>query len=184
MRKQSGRGPSHVDPEKVFETALCFEQASRLLYHVATQKLTKSTQQTVVLPTMVPAMANEALSLEIYLKCLWALDHADMRISGHMLYNELFVNLSNVRQAEVEALYDEEANADDIFLHMRQQHPNKSFSLIDSLKEADAGFVEWRYIYEGVNSSPHGLKLAIRAVRRLILTIKPEWVRYLKTHQI
>jgi hypothetical protein len=188
MGKKRGRGPTHINPQKVFETAFCFDLSAKLLWQYVAQKIMNPPQGEWGLPTAVAAMVTEALSLELYFKCLWALDNDNRRLEGHLLYNQLFVKLSPARQSEIEKYYNEVIEGDPNVKAAKAggRYPERTFALVEALKEADRNFIALRYHYEFPEdrSSPHGIQPTIHAVRRILLEIKPEWSRILQTHQI
>jgi hypothetical protein len=137
----------------------------------------------VSVPTNMPSIVLSALSLELYLKCLVAIERGGDYPYDHEIVN-LFNLVSTPRQKRIKDLFDEEFNRNPIMVYMREQVANKNGSTLDKkdltlkglLEGANNAFIEWRYAFEGVTRMSGVSTQPVRdAVARTILEIKPEW---------
>ena len=181
MGQTSKRGDT-INPETAFVVALGFERSAKLLSEFAWKTITSSAGPCAT-PTFAPGLTNLALSLEIYLKCLLALERNGRRFGGHLLYKELYRHVRSDNQALISKYYEEyEDGRSGSAAVLRQLYKAPTFA--DTLLEAQNAFVAWRYSYEEetIKVLPKGFDSCVAAVRRVILEQKPQWQHHVAAH--
>ncbi|MBI4515060.1 MAG: hypothetical protein HY699_04490 [Deltaproteobacteria bacterium] len=126
-----------------------------------------------------PLVVTGALALELYFKCLYAIEHNGRTIRGHDLY-VLFSNLSQESRAAIKDEYDRLLPQNPTRAVLRRAFekqvgtpPDEAIESV--LRGAANAFELWRYPFEGVLSSFTGC-LEIRDASRLrIIQLKPEY---------
>jgi hypothetical protein len=187
-----------VDPEKIFLQAICFQYSGTVLWHTAMARLkvladservatvamrrptpegtgvvlTMPAVMTPETPTLVPMLVVNAFTVELFIKCVLALD-AVVPPATHALL-DLFQSLSPGRQQRLETLFDEESHKAPHFGMAQEMGLSPLPTLASCLTEMNKAFVQWRYAYEFDPKSGTFSELRA-ALRRLILEIRPDW---------
>jgi hypothetical protein len=175
--KATGRTPP--DPQKIFRHAADFEFATLYLADYIIKKLESASPRTPVLVPDASRIVNSSLSLELYLKCLLSLEKGDYT-RGHEIV-KLFNDLSIDRRTRIKELFAEEFNRIPHLVYLRQQAKDKKkYEIEQILQQANNTFVEWRYAFEGLKNVEYTGQPVRNAVKRVILEIKPDWMKILE----
>jgi hypothetical protein len=185
-----------LDPKEIFQYAIYFECATRLLSRTTLlqrseqkQDLTKlsgkdhtilgmrSTSPTIPLfptfPGFIPMIVNSALAIELFFKTIIVIDNPASRPMGHSLVTLLEL-LTRSRQDRLAWLYDDEFEKETEWIKIRRHFHDRDFTMRGMLKLADKSFEKWRYAYEGYVGD-FLLQPVRRAILRMIIEMKPDW---------
>lgn len=177
--KTAGRTPP--DPERMFKHAAVFEFVALFLSDYSIKKLNAAPPGVGVAIPDAARIVNSALSLELYLKCLLSIEKGDYDFEHELV--KLFNAISPARQLRIKELFVEEFNRIPHLVYLRQVATDKKEYEFDRILErANHAFVEWRYAFEGLESGVQYNGQPVRnAVRRVILEIKPDWIKILES---
>lgn len=160
-----------VTSEKVFKTAQIFEKAAAIL----TREFQRELERTGVTNLPAAIIVNLAFSLELYLKCLKIIETGSQPKKIHNLHN-LYQSLSPGSKTKIENYYEEFIQSNPLAIAVKSEFKDIKLDIDTALSEADKAFIEWRYIYEfRPKGFSTGVGDAVKAVRRYILELKPEW---------
>lgn len=124
---------------------------------------------------MVPCLVMQAFSIELYLKCLIALEGHPVPV-GHNLKN-LFTRLNGKTQKELAALWL--ADTDNRVRIRRGLPPHLHEAVSDDIREALShgarAFEQLRYAFEGELTCRFYIDSVPRMLRSMIWRRKPEW---------
>ncbi len=170
---------SKIDPSKIFVQADCFYQTLAILSNVAPD----NTQLAVTLGE--PAMVITALTIELFIKCLVAIETGDVPRGHHL--KQLFDKLGTSTQNRIQYTWD-----NSIAAH-RAEEWNKlekslritiARDLPSALEVGSKAFERIRYSYEGNNEDlQFYLQDLPQLLGRVILEIKPEWKALRRNYQ-
>jgi HEPN domain-containing protein len=125
---------------------------------------------------IAPAAVNAAFALELYLKCMQCIENGSF-IKGHDLA-KLYSAISRANRTRIE----EYSKAHDANSPSHQRVKKKfshltRFDIQSVLTFSAKAFEIFRYEFEGPQRTAHGFVAhhVTKAVRQLILEIKPEW---------
>ncbi|MDQ0191183.1 hypothetical protein JI721_04145 [Alicyclobacillus cycloheptanicus] len=155
------------DAQDVFKTATGFDAATAAI-------VAKLGQTNDIATYVSPFVTVASFTIEVYLKCLFMLDHGRPAPRSHK-WDTLFGQLSKENRVEIEKLYNQFVATDPLVQDMVQRVPGTKLDLSSFLKDAGSAFVNWRYMYERKLTSFPTSGPLIRALRERIQTLKPEW---------
>jgi len=143
------------DPRAIFRLAEGFRDAADVLNSHDVREKTHATSES---PTYDSAamLVVDALAVELYLKCLYVLDHKREPPFKHP-FDVLFYKLTSETQSAVRRRFD--INNNHIVLRLfRQENPSAPplFDFAAFLKVASDTFTRMRYAYEATNKLPKG----------------------------
>ena len=163
------------DPRRIFRIAEWFWLASNTLgEHVSARR-----------GVLVPKIVLSAFSLELYFKCLIAVETGKKPPSGHNL-RWLFNKLSNDTQQSIRDCFD---NPDQRETHFREVLKNpeppipkhvfgSSFDFDALLDESSKAFQRFRYIFENLEPKDYAAWKAdyiLKCTRQVIIGMHPDW---------
>jgi hypothetical protein len=162
-----------LDPIKIFVVAEQFNNTAAFLIHAADSGLD--------FDVSMPTVTCRAFALELYFKCLIAMDQKD-NPTRHAL-SDLFENLHPGRQSEVRSHFDE--YADEVKQRIAAEHAagNEELPVVDFdfvLARSSNAFVRARYIFEAGLREGEGWMAdpIILCARRVILDAHSDWTDY------
>ena len=161
-------------PRGLFQQAESFFQAAALLFHTATTPQFFRPQFTF------PSMVCEALSAELYLKCLLVIEGKGYPATHNI--EELFDQLKSTTQAEIERIaapqlvFSQNAMA---FVHAKENKPGPVpvVTFRHLLHHGRNAFETFRYIHEK-SSMPDGVsssRTIAASVREYLCVLHPGW---------
>jgi len=161
-----------VNPGAVFITAERFWKASRIL----AERMSRGPEVDVGLSA--PTVVLGAFAIEVYLKCLYAIEHRGKPAYGHDLL-KLFGLLSKASRARIREQYDQEIKTDEttqVLVRYAREHEQHEVNLdLDAvLRDARDAFATWRYSFEGRVSGFVGGPAIQSAIRSRILELAPD----------
>ena len=147
---------SKIDPKSIFNSAESFYRGAKIILESAGKQMFDPNSTTFQLP-ILPCITNMAFSLELYLKCLFAIENVNIKRT-HKIYD--LYKLSKKTKSEI---------AKNILEY-------KEFE--KNLEEISNAFEEWRYSYEKEKLSIDINKIdkAIIVFHDMIIQIHPDWV--------
>ncbi len=164
------------DPKRIFRIAEWFHLARTILMQSVS----------TVRGVFVPAVVLNAFSLELYLKCLIAVETGKNPPSGHNL-RWLFNKLSNNTQDKIKHYFDNPSESNEIKLRETLKNPQppipKKLAIspynFDVVLDLSAkAFERLRYVFErgefDNNANWHADYIVI-CTRRVILEMYPDW---------
>jgi hypothetical protein len=153
--------------ENVFRTGEQFFAATNAI----SEKLSQTNNVQLYL---APYITNMALTIELYLKCLYFMDTGKKPPRSHDL-KQMYNALKEESKAWIRAQYDFFVSIDEGIKVMKLNVPEMQTELEVVLKDINNAFMNWRYNHEGnLTSFPTGGPLS-QALRARIKTLKPEW---------
>jgi hypothetical protein len=156
-----------VDPKQLFKAAEVFREARDLLY----SKLRETR-----LRLAVPWGVNDALALELHLKCLLLIEQGTYPEEHNL--KELFRNLSRQTKDVLRKEHDGIAENDPIFTNARAQIGIET-NLETLLELGQDAFTQLRYAFEGTPPvGMWGLDIFTQLVRKRILLKHPDWEKW------
>lgn len=167
--------PAH-DPRRIFRIAEWFNLGSNTLRgHISEMR-----------GVAVPSVVLGAFSLELYLKCLIAIETGKPPPTGHNL-RWLFDRLSSSTQRKIIQYFDNPTDQHEINWrktlknppkHVPQQMKISSFTFDEVLDTSARAFGQFRYIFESgtykTNASWNAGYIVVCA-RRVIVEMHPDW---------
>ena len=191
-----------LNPEEMFKNALSFHYSADVLNHVmAARSLLRrlQPQEQVTYPTMQPMVVNSAFCIELYFKCIYAIENSGKMFRSHSLF-DLFHKLGSDIQKHITEIWESQSKETHQLLQTAaakkfgseyrylmctspsgmmvmmdtQASPNVNTRLNDVLRNADEAFEKWRYAFEGEVTNFEFAGLAT-AIQMAILEIKPAW---------
>lgn len=121
----------------------------------------------------VPAITLESFATELYLKCLFTLDHGKA-LHGHKV-DELFAKLKPGTQQSVRHFYVEYCRDHPLATLAAKQHPKIQLGLDNYLKLCREVFETIRYFYEEKNTMLFYWPVLSMSLRDTIRAIHPDW---------
>lgn len=162
------------DPKDIFVCAVAFNHAAEVLL-AAIEVRRASPPVPTSIPGIIPVIVNITFSIELYFKCIVALETGN-HPWGHDLA-KLFNDISASRQARIETLYAEAFNECPELVEDRNQAANKAdFDLRPVLQQASRAFEEWRYRFENPAITSYPTFPVRYAAHKAVLELKPEWI--------
>ncbi|WP_330442045.1 hypothetical protein [Flavobacterium sp. C4GT6] len=155
-----------TNPKELFFAAAGFDYASI--------KLKEKISLVVSLDT--PFLVNEIFAIELYIKCIVAIENNNFFRSGHEL-TSLFSDLSSEAQENVEKYFY-------AYVYKLKQFRGYTINgvhltLNKALEINNKSFQELRYYFEKKDSNNHISAIATAEIKRAlchyIITIRPEW---------
>jgi hypothetical protein len=171
-RRRTDTSNTVVDPARILLAAERIWKGNELI--------AKQMNQVGDVTLAEPLVVTGALALELYFKCIYAIEHNGKTIRGHDLYG-LFYSLSQESRTAIRDEYDRllpqsltQAALRRAFHKEAGTFPDESIEAV--LKGSANAFELWRYPFEGVLSSFSGC-LEIRDASWLrIIQLRPEYV--------
>jgi len=158
----------NFDAKPIFETATNFEAASLAL----NEKMQK--REHYLVTYLAPYFTLNAFSIELYLKCLYAIENGKHAPTLHN-WDKLFDMLSDESKNKIESTYDNNVKNTKEIQTLLKFVPDAKVDLINALQEMSGAFVKWRYVYEGnITGYPTATAL-IDALKTRIKQLKPNW---------
>jgi hypothetical protein len=159
-----------VEPASIFSSAKSFHQAQNVL-------LEEAFKRGNTWAIVVPAVVNGSFALELYFKCLIAIDQGFHERSEHN-FKKLFAMFSAETSTKVREAFD--AARKSPLEEMAEQSPEFAkydHSLEGVLDASQDAFVKLRYIFEGRFKHGEGFRASrlINALLTVIEQLKPEW---------
>lgn len=164
------------DPRRIFRIAEWFHLASGTLRNAVPK----------MLGLVVPTIVNNAFSLELYLKCLIAIETGRKPPSGHNL-RWLFNRLNDKTKAKIKEWFDNPTEEHEIRWgeniktpppHAPEWAKGTSYTFDEILDSSASAFVDFRYIFETGEyrkNANWNADYIVVCVRRAILELHPEW---------
>ncbi len=121
----------------------------------------------------IPWVVNSAFALEVYLKCLYAIENGRFPAKIHSLL-DLYKGQTAKSRAAIAGLYAKS-------VALGPQSSSQDIEMV--LEWAKHAFEEWRYRYEEISKpGPFGTNVEIvcNAVRERIIQLRPGWKSYLR----
>ena len=177
------RPPSPLDPVQlrhIFDLADAFRRTGFLIEGKIAREWTTKEVVGSNAQMIMARVTNHAFALELYLKCLIAIETNAKPPRGHN-HKDLFNALTKRSQQRAESYYNEHMRCDPgtpgWIAEYRQQgmDPNDFLNLRVALSKAVGAFEMYRYAYER-NLTSYMLGPLEPVVRQIILEQKPEWV--------
>jgi len=166
-----------VDPRDIFKYAESFKEAAELL----NQKQVRSKPSGVKYAPpdaahVSPMLTLDTLALELYLKCLHAIDHNGDAGWGHDPW-ALFTKLKPGTQKSVHVFYTEQLKTHPAVNLVNKNEPNIRPTIELCLQGKENFFQDIRYFFEGRKRGGPSFfwPLTRIAVRNTILAINPNW---------
>lgn len=142
---------------------------------VASNTLNEKLSETNDLSTyLAPYITVSSFSIELFLKCLYALEKGKKAKNIHKLY-QLYDALSDDSKIIIKMLYEMYAEKDPSLIVLKSKVPEMKTDLEDILKDMSNAFVNWRYSYEGNLTSFQGSGPIINAIIGRISMLQPDW---------
>jgi len=177
--------PVSVDPQILFQYAEAFAQAVEFLapqFKRAAQPLDKGivgrkiNLHVSITAETAPFMIVDTFALELYFKCLYAMDHGVL-IRGHDI-KTIYKKLKRRTKHRLKKNYDRTVSKSDLPGTMQKRSRSGFTNLNLYLGHSRRAFEEVRYLFERVSER----KIPIRywsvlrqAARSSVLDIMPEW---------
>ncbi|MED4060910.1 hypothetical protein [Priestia megaterium] len=156
------------DAKPIFETAANFEAASLTL----NEKMRKGANY--IETHLAPYVTLNAFSIELYLKCLYAIENDNNAPNVHA-WDKLFELLSDESKNEIESIYDNNVKNSNSIQILLKRVPGTNVDLINALQEMSGAFVKWRYVYEGSITGYPTATALIDALKARIKKLKTNW---------
>jgi hypothetical protein len=169
-----------IDPLKIFDEAHGFYQALAILCNVEAG----NTQLAVTIGE--PVMVIGAFTIELFLKCVICLETGSLPRREHNL-RELFDQISPIIQTKIENEWEKiaEHHTEVWDGFERRLGITMTRDLRSALAAGGDAFQRIRYSYEGGNERlQFYLQDLPRALGRIILEVKPEWVGHERDYRL
>jgi HEPN domain-containing protein len=171
VRILSGRGPGKLDPRAIYAHAHELLRASDALHKISGENKK--------LDVLVPALTLDAFSVEIFLKCLIAIETGTAPPRYHNLH-KLFMQLSKSTRVRITTFWDwyaqgmeERWTARDIVIGRELPRDLESV-----LKRGAHAFERLRYHYDKSESYDYYLGAFPYMLNLMALELRPEWGGY------
>jgi hypothetical protein len=178
--------PPQSKAEEIFRQGARFEYSTRIMdQHLSFTtrfRFDRGINAPSAPPTYVTTVVLDALTAEIYLKCLIVMEtKKNLPPKGHDLL-KLFSKLSKASRSRIKQMYELQSSpyeeAEKAFVANKIAQPN-SFSFDQTLTVLSDAFHKWRYIYEGNIAGGTYFSYRISsALRAVILEMHPEWALF------
>ena len=178
---QSRRKPTPIeglkaDPQEVFGHATYYHSTKTFLtVAIKNPTIPELDRKSFLYPQVTVC----AFACEVYLKCIYAIEHDGQLLDGHHL-KDLFDTLSEQNKKFIEMGWSNMAAHNPGFKTTEEMRPGKyKHDLISCLEEGARAFETYRYAYEGKQLQGWALGNLPEVLRGVILHLKPEWKRKL-----
>jgi hypothetical protein len=166
-----------ADIEYHFKCAVYCDLAGQILHHNAVDPSTPDHND-----LLFPSMSNDALAIELYIKCIFRLEGYTNTSKKHGL-KFLFSCISPKARIEITEIYNKEVRPmiQDIIDATNKYGKPETFELKDLINKGSDTFETVRYLYEPGQFHKKmflfGMPIKL-AFRRYILKLHPEWNKY------
>jgi hypothetical protein len=168
---------SKHDPANIFIVADQFRHASKILNLTISGDMIFQGQR-APFDVRVPMATCSAFALELYLKCLIAMETGKKPPEIHEL-DKLFTKLHNITQANIRRRFDAMSTSTIEFIKNAFASEGKAAPKIDFdyvMKASRRAFPVIRYIYEGMPGEQGWVaEMILEAARAVILERFPNW---------
>jgi hypothetical protein len=148
------------------------------IYHQAMSTAFKQRDEMTLGMTQA-AFANQAFSLEAYLKCVLSIEENEKR--GHE-FLDLFQSLAVESKKRITELYNQISDNDPSRLAKRRELGDMSdYSITGILSEAKYAYQNFRYVFQKETAPAQGtsrsyrVEPVIKAIRMYLKEIRPDW---------
>ncbi|HEY2586581.1 MAG TPA: hypothetical protein VGI81_12530 [Tepidisphaeraceae bacterium] len=162
--------------EAAFQWAVAFELTSRKLERdlVEAIEITRDAQKLFLVS--IPFSVNRAFTIELYLKCIWALTNRNVEVPPTHDLDVLRKGLPVQTWSRIVKLYhDHLARTNTPRRSNLPPHETDSYDLEAVVYKEGLGFEDWRYGFEGGRVGSASTLPVTDAIRRAIIELKPEW---------
>jgi hypothetical protein len=168
---------SKHDPANIFIVADQFRHASKILHLTLSGDMTIEGQRAPV-DVQVPMVTCSAFALELYLKCLIAMETRAKPPGIHEI-DKLFKRLNSDTQAKIRRHFNITGASTIAFIKNAFAAEGKTAPKVDFdyvMKASSRAFLVTRYIYEGMPGGQGWVaEMILEAARAVILEQSPHW---------
>jgi len=153
--------------EEIYNTANSFLAASNAL----NQKLSETND---VGTYIAPIITNTAFSIELYLKCIYMIEHKKPAPNIHQL-DKLYQKLSEENRIVIKMIFDMLVPQSKTDMTLKEKIPGTELNLDSVLKDMSSAFINWRYSFEKRLTSFAASGPLIDALKGRIKILEPKW---------
>jgi HEPN domain-containing protein len=172
MAKTKTPANAATDPYAIFVRAEDFRQTSIKLI-----KAMSATVGEIDMKYFVPQVVNSAFSSELFLKCLYFLDHKLPPPRSHEL-DQLFNSLKVLTQDSIKKGWRELMKLKPHAQYTPASHKGKDvFDLVERLREGSKAFEHYRYVFQ-LGAITYRIGDLPNVLHDICISLNPDWAKY------